>query len=109
MAKILGIHVALNASDIERRVRQIAADSAKIKWTAHARERMAKRGVTIQEATHVLRAGHVSDEPTRTAKKEITCTMVKQRHGSNRDIGVVTIIVRGDVLIIKTVEFEDFR
>lgn len=109
MAKILGIRAGQDLSDIERRVHRIAADSANVKWTAHARERMAMRGITIQEATLVLRSGYISGDVERTAKGKITCKMVKQRHGSNRDIGVVTIIVRGASLIIKTVEFEDFR
>lgn len=91
------------------RVRAIASNSDKIKWSQHARERMSERDISNRVALTVLREGHVVGrvEPG-NAPGEWKAKVVKNVKG-RRDVGVVAITVRNDHILVKTVEWEDVR
>jgi hypothetical protein len=88
-------------------IRQLAADSANIAWSQHARERMVSREISDRTAVGVLREGYIKGpvEPGSNPGewKTKVCKEVKGR----REVGVVIVIVRAKRLFVKTVEWED--
>lgn len=97
------------ASSLEKRIREIALDSAKVGLGVHARERMVERDITDRMVFEVLRTGTIKGgiDPG-SNPGEWKCKMVKAMKG-RRDVGVVTIIVRNERLLVKTAEWEDLR
>lgn len=53
----------LTAAAAQRRVRELAADSANIRWSRHIRERMGERGFDSEDCLRILRTGVVETEP----------------------------------------------
>jgi len=90
-------------------VRRLAQDSASIRWSRHALERMEQRGITDLVAVDVLRLGELKGaiEPGQSSG-EWKVKMVHVVKG-RREVGVVVITVRNAKLFVKTVEWEDFR
>jgi len=78
-------------------------------FTDHAFERMEERDIPDVTIYRVLRNGHIKGEPE-PGKKEgewkiKICDAVRGR----REVGVVTIVVNNEKLVITTVEWEDPR
>ncbi|MBM3555474.1 MAG: DUF4258 domain-containing protein [Alphaproteobacteria bacterium] len=98
----------ISAPGLERRIRTLAGDTANIDWSLHALDRMEERGILDVDALRVLRQGSISSMPTKTGTGEWKCKMTKMLRGQ-REVGVVTIVLRTDRLFIVTVEWEDLR
>ncbi|MDE2486136.1 MAG: DUF4258 domain-containing protein [Alphaproteobacteria bacterium] len=91
------------------KIRELAADSAKVFFSPHAQEQMAKRGITDAEVIRGLKLGEISGLPWH--EPEIggrACKVVFRPRGS-RAIGVVTVVLEIEELVLKTVEWEDGR
>lgn len=91
----------------QARIRAISLDSGLVTLTHHALERMSQRGFTSRDVYRILQTGFVDDAPVEVGKNDWKCKVV-QKVGS-RHAGVVTIIVRDEELVVKTVEWEDSR
>src|SRR5260370_13137448 len=97
----------MRPSEAQKVVHRLAADTANIAWSPHAREQMVEREIIDRIAVEVLRTGYVKGEiePGKIPGewKAKLCKEVKGR----REVGVVTLIVRAKRLFVKTVEWED--
>lgn len=90
-----------------KQIRAIAATSARVRFSGHALEQMARRGITDMEVFRVLKTGEIVGLPWH--EPEIggrACKVVFRPRGS-RAIGVVTVVLRNEELLLKTVEWED--
>ena len=97
----------LTSAIAEKRIRQIAITSDRIKWSFHALERMSQREIFDVDVLRALRNGFISGEPEQTQMEgEWKCKMTLKVRGT-REIGVVAIILKPDGLFVKTVEWED--
>lgn len=96
----------LTANVAEQRIRQIALQSEKIKWSLHALDRMEEREIFDVDVLRVLRGGFISGPPEPQQAGEWKCKMTLKIRGT-REVGVVAIILRTDGLFVKTVEWED--
>jgi hypothetical protein len=97
----------LTAAIAAKRIKEIAADSGKIKWSSHALQRMEEREIFDVDVLRILRDGMISGEPEETPREgEWKCKMVRKLRGA-REAGVVAIVLRRGFLLIKTVEWED--
>ena len=96
----------LTASVGQQRIRAAAIESGNVKWSLHALTRMNEREIFDVDVLRVLRGGFIGGEPERTPTGEWKCKMTLRVRGS-REVGVVTIILKGGMLLIKTVEWED--
>lgn len=99
-------------SEVEALVRKLARDSRNVRWRAesyltHAETRMRWRDITDVMMFEVLRTGYLKGgiEPGKNAG-EIKVKMCKKMKGM-REVGVVTLVVNGARLFVKTVEWED--
>ena len=93
--------------DIQATVRRLAEEDRRVYLSNHAKERMDLRSITRIDVIRVLRRGHVDGEVVAgQSPGEWKCKVVANVRGS-RDIGVVTLIIGGDKLLVKTVEWED--
>lgn len=101
--------LAPRPQDFIERVRALAADSKRVKWTNHALERMQQRGITTRVALTVVREGVTvgAIEPGRSPG-EWKAKIVRNVKG-RRDVGVVVLLVKQSHLTVKTVEWEDLR
>ncbi len=90
----------------ERRIKAIAAVTSNIKWSFHALERMEERGIPDVDVLRILRQGVIAGPPRADRPGEWTCKMVRTIRG-RREAGFVVIILLGDRLLVKTVEWED--
>jgi hypothetical protein len=91
------------------KIRAVAAVSANVFISPHARERMEQRGITDVEVIRVLRTGDIAGLPWH--EPEIggrACKVVFQPRGS-RAIGVITVVLEAEELLVKSVEWEDER
>lgn len=91
------------------KIQELAKCSENVFFSPHARDQMAKRGIMDAEVIRALRIGEISGLPW--FEPEIggrACKVVFQPRGS-RGIGVVTVILESEILILKTVEWEDGR
>jgi hypothetical protein len=102
------VQFRLRPGSVEARVKDLAVDTGNIDWSFHAQERMEVREIYDADVLRVLRNGHIEGSPETVGPGEVKCKMVKPIRG-NREIGVVTIIVRDSRLFIMTVEWEDLR
>jgi Domain of unknown function (DUF4258) len=90
-------------------VHRLASDTAKIKWSRHALERMTERSITDQMTIEVLRFGSLKgDVVPGDNPDELIVKMVRQIKG-HREVGVVVVTVKSLHLLVKTVEWEDVR
>lgn len=88
---------------------KLAADTTNIKWSQHALERMAERGITDKLALEVMRRGSTKGEvETGKGRGEWKVKMAYRANG-RREVGVVVVTVRSEGLLVKTVEWEDVR
>jgi len=94
-------------ADIHAAIRRIAEADRKVYLGAHARGRMELRSITRIDVIRVLRRGHIDGgiEPGDNPG-EWKCKVVANVKGS-RDIGVVTLVIGGERIFVKTVEWED--
>jgi hypothetical protein len=91
------------------RIRELAATSEKVFFSPHARSQMAKRGLTDLEVLRVLKLGQISGVPWHEPRiPGRACKVVFKPRGS-RSIGVVTVILDIEELLLKTVGWEDER
>jgi predicted amino acid-binding ACT domain protein len=80
----------------------------RISYLAHAIERMQQRGFDIFDVKQVLAHGYIDGSIRAGARDgEWTVKLVDELEGTSRKMGVVTIVVREDRLLIKTTEWED--
>lgn len=90
-------------------IREIARDTAKVFLTDHAKDRMWERGIEDIEIYRALRQGHVQGQAWIEEEGDKACKVVLSRRG-DRTVGVITIIVEPEgELVIKTVEWEDWK
>jgi len=95
------------ADDLKQTISALALDTSKISWSVHAQDQMVDRDISDADALKVLRNGDIEGEIVAgRSKGEWKCKMVTRIKG-NRDVGVVTVVVNGQRLFIKTVEWED--
>lgn len=98
----------LTANMAEKRIRDAAVDTQRIKWSKHALDRMAERGFSDIDVLRMLREGGCFEPPEQTPRGEWKAKMVKKLRGA-RDAGTVVIILIDNCLLVKTVEWEDIR
>lgn len=97
----------LRTDEAERLVRERAADTKNVVFSAHAFERIKDRSITRKDAQRILLSGYVDGDPDRTENDEWKVVVVKRMAGT-REAGVVTIILNDDQrLFVKTVEWMD--
>jgi hypothetical protein len=103
-----------NPAKLERRIREIAEDSSNVRWRSsnyetHSESRMDWRDITDKMMFEVLRTGFLTGEiEAGKHAGEWKAKMCKRMKGQ-REVGVVTIVLRNERLFIKTVEWEDLR
>jgi Domain of unknown function (DUF4258) len=79
-----------------------------ISYTAHAQERMEERGFDRFDVKSVLLNGRIAGPIEAGANDgEWQAKIVDGLEGTTREMGVVTIVVRDQRLLIKTTEWED--
>ena len=80
----------------------------KIGFLDHAEERLAERGFDTFDVFETLENGYI-DGPIEAGKREgeWKVKIVDVPEGRSRKMGVVTIVVKDQRLLIKTVEWED--
>src|SRR5262249_30061622 len=85
-------------------VHRLARDSANIKWSMHALERMEERAITDRMAVEVLRQGTLKGGVEQgKGPDELKVKMVRQMKG-HREVGVVVVTIKSQNLLVKTVE-----
>lgn len=101
------VQFAPRPHEFQTRVREMAQNTSKVFWSAHARERMDERDIPIRIALSVIREGIIMGpiEPGRSAG-EWKAKITKNVPG-RRDVGVVVLLIRDDHIRVKTVEWED--
>lgn len=92
----------------EAAIRALALTSERVVITDHAAERMEQRGFDTTDLFRVLTKGSVFQAPALTEHGDWKCKVVMRLRGT-RDAGVVTVIARGNTLVIITMEWEDVR
>jgi len=94
--------------DLEQTVHRLAEDSSNVSWSNHAIDQMLDRSISDLQALKVLRTGLIDLDDIEPGKNpgEWKCKMVANIKG-NRDVGVATLVVNGQRLFVKTVEWED--
>jgi len=95
--------------DLMMVIRSLAADG-KISYSRHALERLDERDNCgdIMDVTKLLRNGEIDGEIKPGARAgEWDCLVMGKFSLEGREAGVSTIVVRGERLIIKTVEWMD--
>jgi predicted sugar kinase len=102
------IRYRLTAAIAEQRIREFAAVSDNIKWSAHALMRMDEREIFDNDVLRILRRGMIGGDPEETPQGEWKCKMALRLRGT-REAGVVVIILKRGGLLVKTVEWEDLR
>jgi hypothetical protein len=99
---------------LEKRVRELALDSKNVRWRSsnydtHAESQMDFRDISDKMMFEVLRSGFIKGEIVAGKYSgEWKIKMCKAMKGQ-REVGVVTILVRDQSLFVKTVEWEDIR
>lgn len=93
----------LSKAQVQRLIRSVAVDGARVFYTAHARTRMRQRHVTQEIVLEVLRQGRLVGVPEPNADRgSLECRM--ERYCTGRQIGVIVAISDDDPdLIIVTV------
>ncbi len=76
----------------------------------HAQDRMVERGITMSDILYVLEHGEIDGKISAADNEgEWQCKICDSPRfpENNRDIGVVTIVIKNEKILIKTVEWED--
>lgn len=94
-------------ASVHATIRRIATEDRRVYLSEHAKERMEQRAITRIDLIRVLTRGHIEGDiiPGNRAG-EWKCKVVANVKGS-REIGVVTLLINNDRLLIKTTEWED--
>jgi hypothetical protein len=89
-------------------IRQLAADG-KVAWSDHAfDERSTERSIRPLDALNVLRFGDIEGKIVAGKKPgEWRCLVRRPVGWSPREVGVATVVMRKDRLLIVTVEWMD--
>ena len=88
-------------------IRRIATDSAAVAFSSHALERMDERGITTLDVLRSLRTGEIVGEiEAGKSVGEWKCKIVERRRRA-REIGVATLVIKENKLLVKTAEWED--
>lgn len=96
-------------SELERRIRELARGDETIIWGEHSLERSDERDITIRDGLTVLRTGFLDDDIVPGEfPGEWKGKMTKPMKG-RREIGVVVVVIRDEMLFVKTMEWEDVR
>ena len=81
----------LTNTELQRLVRALAVDSAKVFITEHARDRMQERGVTDLEVIECLRRGVIQRPPQQDRKTgHLKCRV--EHFGPSRNLAVLAAI-----------------
>jgi len=109
MSKVVKLRRVLTAKQAEILIQKIATETPnKIIYSNHATARMEERGITIRDTLSVLRKGDVFKIPTVGKNEgEWKCEISRHVRGSNREIGVVTLIIKEERLFVVTVQWID--
>jgi len=81
----------LNDANFLKRLRDVAADSARVKLTVHARERMGQRRLTLPQVLDCLRRGRIDESATLTMRGDWKATLHHQWAG---DVVRVAVALR---------------
>ena len=103
-ARVLPFRLPASKAQAIIRKRAIVTKNVILGW--HAKERCLERGISKDDVLRILRLGFVSGEPSKTERGEWKCKVTKQLRGT-REAAAITIILHGQALFIKTVEWED--
>lgn len=96
-----------NPRDMHETIRRIAGADRKVYLSNHAKERMESRSITRLDVIRVLTRGHIEGSIVPGDNLgEWKCKVVANVKGS-RDIGVATLVIGADKILVKTVEWED--
>jgi hypothetical protein len=90
--------------ELQERIRLIAKVTVQVAFSDHALDRMDERDIS-----DVLRSGLIEGAPWIEPKSGDDACKVVLRLKRSRAIGVVTIVLKVDKLVVKTVEWEDVR
>ncbi len=104
---VVSIPIASVLGPLMAQIRSLAAVSENVFFSPHARTQMERRGITDAEAIRVLRVGEIAGLPWH--EPDIggrACKVVFKPRGS-RAVGVVTVVLEAQGLLVKTVEWED--
>ena len=97
----------LRTDEAERVIRERAADTAKVIFSAHAFDRVDDRTISTVDAYRILRTGYVDEPLQKNIHGEWEARVTKRMPG-NREAAVVTIVFRQeDELFVKTVMWVD--
>jgi hypothetical protein len=99
----------LTAEVAQRRIRELAADSANIRWSRHIRERMVERGFDSEDCLRILRTGFVEADPVKGEAEGEWKVKVIREMTNRRVAGVVTLLPGEGAMKLLTVEWEDRR
>ena len=100
------IPLRMSAQAAIRMIRQKAAASENVIITDHAQERMAERGVTLDDVLAILRKGWVYVPPHKNERDDWQ-TKMERRMPGGRDAVAVTVVPQGSRLIVRTVMWRD--
>ena len=87
----------------------MANDTGNIVFTNHAMDRMEERDISTTMVLRVLRSGEVKGDIERGKREGDWKLKIVARILGNRDVGVVTAVLKAGQLIIVTTEWEDLR
>jgi Domain of unknown function (DUF4258) len=88
-------------------VKFLAADSKLVGFTDHALVRMEERDIFDVDVFRVLKNGRIKGSVS-SAKREGECLVkIVDKIKGQREVGVVTVIIRQSKLLVITVEWED--
>lgn len=94
---------------IRERIRFLAQDSGNVILTHHAMDRMEERDITSIMVFRILRGGSVKGDVTKGRKAGDWVVKMTGRVLGNRDVGVVTAVLKAGRLVVVTVEWEDLK
>ncbi len=82
---------------MQRRIRELAAVDANVRFTSHALRRMAERGILLRQVIAVLRAGIVDEGPVLNIRGNWQCTLRREAAGMKVHVAVA---IEDGVLIL---------
>ena len=94
---------------LQQRIRELALDTGRLRWTKHIMEQMEARGITDEDVLRVLRRGDVETDPVPSDSSNDWKVKVVDKHPKGRAIGVVTVVMNRGFLRLVTAEWEDHR
>lgn len=97
----------LTIAAAEARVHELAKVTARVRLSAHAKDRMAEREISMTEIYRVLQRGAVDGDPERTDRGDWKFKMTLPLRG-RRTVGVAVALGQAcEFVTIVTVEWED--